>query len=114
MCVKTDKGCFISDCFATSGYDYNYHRTAIKDLIFNGKKATGTYYANWYYIEEYPTLIQIEKDGDVINQRYELKDESLASEKMPKVIPYEEKDNYNYDIIENLYSYKYDREPSYL
>ena len=114
MCVKTDKGCFISDCFATSGYDYNYHRTAIKDLIFNGKKATGTYYANWYYIEEYPTLIQIEKDGDVINQRYELRDESLASEKMPKVIPYEEKDNYNYDIIENLYSYKYDREPSYL
>ena len=63
MCVKTDKGCFVSDCFATSGYDYNYHRTAIKDLIFNGKKATGTYYTNWYYIEEYPTLIQIEKDA---------------------------------------------------
>ena len=48
LCVKTDKGCFISDCFATSGYDYDYHRTVIDKLIFNGKKATETYYKNWY------------------------------------------------------------------
>lgn len=114
MVVKTDKGCFISDCFATSGYDYNYHRSIIGNLLFNGKSAVSTYYPNWYYIEEYPKLIQIEKNGDVVNQRYELADKSLVSDKIPETIPYEERDNYNYDVIESLYSYKYDREPDYL
>ncbi len=112
--VKTDKGCFISDCFATGGYDFNYHRTAIKNLLFNGKKATDTYYPNWYYIEEFPDLIQVERDGEVINKRYELKDKSLASEKLPEVIPYEEEDSYSRNIIESLYCFQSDRKPSYL
>ena len=25
QCIKTNQGCFISDCKATSGYDYDYH-----------------------------------------------------------------------------------------
>lgn len=114
MVVKTDKGCFISDCFATSGYDFNYHRGIIQDWLFNGKTPTATYYPNWYYIEEYPTLIQINRSGEAINKRYELKDQSLASDKMPEIIPYEDEEKYNYDVIENLYSFKYDREPDYL
>jgi hypothetical protein len=67
LCVKTNKGCFISDCTATSGYDYNYHKTALKDLLFDGRKPTGTYYPNWYYIEQYPTSIQKEVYGGRIN-----------------------------------------------
>lgn len=114
MCIKTNKGCFISDCTATSGYDYDYHRTALKDLLFDGKKPLDTYYKNWYYIEQYPTSIQKEMPGETINKRYELKDESLASDKMPKVIPYEEEDNYNWDLMDSLYSYKCDQAPSYL
>ena len=114
MVVKTDKGCFISDCFATSGYDYNYHKSVIERLLFNGKLPAATYYPNWYYIEEYPTLIQIEKAGNAINKRYELNDKSIATDKMPEIIPYEKKEDYNYDVIENLYSFKYDREPNYL
>ncbi len=114
MVVKTDKGCFISDCFATSGYDYNYHKSVIERLLFNGKPPSATYYPNWYYIEEYPTLIQIEKEGNQINKRYELKDKSIATDKMPEIIPYEKKDDYNYDVIDNLYSFKYDRELNYL
>lgn len=58
FCVQTNKGCFISDCTATGGYDYNYHRTALKDLLFDGKKPSDTYCMNWYYIEQYPTSIQ--------------------------------------------------------
>ena len=91
MVVKTDKGCFISDCFATSGYDYNYHKSVIERLLFNGKSPAATYYPNWYYIEEYPTLIQIEKEGNAINKRYELNDKSIATDKMPEIIPYEKK-----------------------
>lgn len=114
MVVKTDKGCFISDCFATSGYDYDYHRGVIEDLLFNGKLPSETYYKNWYYIEEYPSLIQTKKTGNRINERYELKDMGLVSDKMPEVIPYDEKDNYSCEVIDSLYSYVYDREPDYL
>ena len=37
LCIKTDKGCFISDCLSRSGYDYNCHRTDIVDLIFKNQ-----------------------------------------------------------------------------
>lgn len=114
MCVKTNKGCFISDCFATSGYDYNHHSGKIQYLFFDGKKAEGTYYPNWYYIEQYPTSIQIEKSGEIVNRRYELRDESLESDKWPKIILNVDADNYDEDILDALYSYKYDKEPNYL
>lgn len=114
LCVKTDKGCFISDCTATTGYDYNYHRTTLDKLLFDGKNPTGTYYPNWFYIENYPKTIQKEMSGDIINKRYELVDESLASEKMPKVIPYEEANNYNSNVIGSLYAYMYDQTPPYI
>lgn len=114
LCVKTDKGCFISDCVATSGYDYNYHRSVLENMFFDGKKPTGTYYPNWYYIESYPASIQQEKRGEIVNKRYELREEDLESEKLPKVISCEEKDNYKSGVIDTLYTYKYDQMPSYL
>lgn len=114
LCIKTNKGCFITDCTATGGYDYDYHRTSLKDLLFDGKKPTDTYCRHWYYIEQYPTSIQKEMPGEYINKRYELKDETLASDKMPKIIPYEEVDGYNWELIDSLYSYEHDQAPSYL
>ena len=114
LCVKTDKGCFISDCRATSGYDYNYHRTQLDKLFFNGKNPTGTYYPNWYYIEEYPTTIQREVRGACVNKRYELVDTTLESDKMPLVIPYEDENQYNSNVIESLYRFNYDQAPNYM
>lgn len=114
LCVKTNKGCFISDCTATSGYDYDYHRTQLTGMLFDGKKPNDTYCKNWYYIEQYPTTIQKEMRGEIINRRYELADETLASDKLPKVIPYEEEANYNANIIDSLYKYEYDQAPDYL
>lgn len=114
FCIKTNKGCFISDCKATSGYDYNYHRSIIPKLVFDDNKANTTYCENWYFIDEYPSKIQREVSGGYINKRYELMDESLESDKMPKVIPYDDKDEYSYSVIDNLYLFKYDKEPDYL
>jgi hypothetical protein len=111
LCIKTNKGCFISDNTKDKGY---YYSSPIPNLLFNGNKPTDTYSSNWFYIEQYPTSIQKEVDGGIINVRYELKDETLESEKMPKIIPYEEEANYNSDVISGLYSYKYDKAPSYL
>lgn len=89
LCVKTDKGCFISDNTDSKQRGWSY--TSIKKLFFDGKNPTDTYATNWYYIEQYPTSVQKEVTGDTINGRYELADESLESDKMPKVIPCEEK-----------------------
>jgi hypothetical protein len=114
LCIKTDKGCFISDCKATGGYDYDYHRTKLTDLFFDSKHPTETYCKNWYFIEQYPVTIQRECRGEIINKRYELLDWTLESEKMPKVIPYEEESNYNSNVIESLYTYKYEQAPNYL
>lgn len=114
LCIKTNKGCFISDCFYTDGYKYEYHYTEISKLLFNGKKATATYCKNWYYIEEYPTLIQIEAEGKCINERYEIRNTSLISDNLPAIISCEDAINYDSDIINGLYAYKYDREPTYL
>lgn len=114
LCVKTDKGCFISDCKATTGYDYNYHRTVLENMFFNGKKPTGTYYPNWFYIDSYPTTIQREVRGELLNKRYELIDTTLESDKMPLVIPYEDESKYNSNMIESLYRFKYDQAPNYM
>ena len=107
-CVKTDKGCFISDA------SDKYYKENLKVLFFNGKHLVDTYCSDWYYVEEFPTCIQREKSGDIINARYELSDETLESEKMPKIIPYGEENNYSSSVIEALYEYKYDKAPPYL
>ena len=114
LCIKTDKGCFISDCKATSGYDYDYHRTALTDLFFDGEHPTDTYCKNWYFIKQYPQTIQIERPGAIVNKRYELTDLALESDKMPKVIPYENESTYSQTVIDNLYTFEYEQEPSYL
>lgn len=113
LCIKTDKGCFISDCFAPiNSYDYDYHRTEIGELFFNGKKAEKTHYKNWYYIDEYPSLIQTNEVGNIINERYEINNPSFVSETLPAILP--KKNDYDSNIIDNLYSFKYDREPPHL
>ena len=114
LCVKTDKGCFISDCTATTGYDYNYHSNKVNTLLFDGKLPAGTYCPNWFYIEQYPTTIQREVHGAYINRRYELIDITLESDKMPSVIAYEDVGQYNGAMIDSLYKYAYDQEPNYM
>lgn len=114
MLIRTDNGCFISDCYATSGYDFNYHHGRLNELLFDGEVPTGTYYPNWLYIKKYPDKIQKKFPGEIINERYELRNKELASDKIPNIILNEEKDKFSHDIIDTLYSYKYDRKPDYL
>jgi len=111
--VKTDTVCFISDCNAISGYDYEYHRSKIEGLYFDGKKPEKTFYLNWMKIKQYPEKVQIRVNGDRINVRYELKNKDLASEKLPEIILYNDKDKYDCDVIDSLYEYKYENAPNY-
>jgi hypothetical protein len=110
--VKADSEiCFISDCMATDGYDYNYFKSKLTNLYFDGKLPTSTFTANWYQIEKYPTLIQRKVSGKRTNERYEIKDEEMISKKLPQIITVDEKENYSYDVRENFYKYKYDTLP---
>lgn len=114
MLIRTNNGCFISDCYATSGYDFDYHRSIINELLFDGKSPVSTYAKNWMYITKYPDKIQRKCQGKLINERYVLRDKEFATEKMPEVIMFEDTGKYSEEIIDNLYIYKYDKEPDYL
>ena len=51
LCIKTNKGCFISDCKATSGYDFDYHYIVFDKLFFDDEHPTETYCNNLYFIK---------------------------------------------------------------
>jgi len=106
--VKTDNVCFISDCMATDGYDWNYHHSDIKDLFFDGEKPQKTFSANWLQIKQYPSKIEKLVGVPSTNRRYEIKNKNLVSEDLPEIINYEECDNYDEDILV-LYTYNDDK-----
>lgn len=107
--VKTDVCCFISDCNAASGYDWNYHRSKLKDLFFDGERPEPTFSVNWLKISQYPSSVQELQSIPSINKRYEIKNINLASEQLPSVIKYDDIGNYSEDIL-SLYSYKEDKQ----
>lgn len=109
FCIKTNKGCFISDCLTPD----RYYTGQICNLFFDGKKPEATYQPGWFYLEKFPTTVQCKKAGEITNRHYELKDESFESEKLPKIIPYEEENNYDKAVLESLYVFKWDQAPAY-
>lgn len=105
--VKTDKGCFMSDCAVSEGYKYDYHNSKIKDLHFDGVNPKETFLKNWYVIDKYPTIIEVQEKDKVINERYVLKDAEMETKALPMEIPYDEMDD-EYDDRYNLYELRYD------
>ena len=105
--IKTDVCCYISDCEATHGYDYIYHNSDLKNKLFDGVKAEPTYNKNWYKIKCIPKKIQVSERKNS-NARYELSNEKLLSESMPKVIMSNDYEKYDEDVLDCYYTYKYD------
>ncbi|WP_394869617.1 hypothetical protein [Clostridioides difficile] len=104
--IKTNKECFITDCEAFSGYDYEYHKTELTNLYFDGEKPRETYCKNWYVIDKYPEKIEAESK-EYANERYEIDNENLICEKFPKLIKKEDMSKFNFDISE-FYTFKRD------
>lgn len=105
--LKTNEGCFISDCHEKKGdYWYRNFTSNIPEYSFDGKKAKKTFDKRWFYIERYPDKITKVVAGDKINKRYVINDEDMISKAMPKVVNY---DDMNHDISD-FYEYKYDKE----
>ena len=105
--VKTNKGCFISDCKETTkNYNYDYHRSIIPELLFDDKKAQQSYLRHWYFIDSYPVSIKKKEADKSINTRYEIVDKTLVSDKIPEIILSENFDNDS--LTANLYNFSYD------
>ncbi|WP_368910231.1 hypothetical protein, partial [Proteus penneri] len=103
--IKTDAGqCFITDCTATNGYYFNNHETILDELLFDGMSPVKTFHTHWYSIEKFPSKVEEIISGETENERYELKDPELASDKLPREIAIGDSDNYDEDIIDSLYS----------
>ena len=100
--IKTDKGCFISDCQTASGYDYNYHRSKISELYFDGSQPKSTYLKNWYLIDNYPSKVERKVPQQRTNIRYVLKNPAMATEALPLEVTSIDEDVYA------LYEEKYD------
>lgn len=115
--VKTDGVCFITDCLAKSGYDYNYHRGYLKDLYFDGENPKPSFKANWLTIPHFPQRVERKVAGGIINRRYELRDAEMESAKLPAVVNEPFPDYMFYEDgdfrYSELYEYKYDREPDH-
>ncbi|EGT3945311.1 TPA: hypothetical protein KOR49_002195 [Clostridioides difficile] len=107
--VKTNKECFISDCKVFSGSDYEYHRTQLTNLYFDGEKPKETYCKNWYVIDKYPEKIETESI-EYTNERYEINNKNLICEKFPETIKKEDRGKFNFDITE-FYTFKRDKLP---
>jgi len=115
MLIKTDKCCFVSDCYAKkeNSYDYKYHNSVIPKLLFDNKEPEKTWDDKWYKIPKFPEKIEKELKGEKHNIRYEIKDKDNITKKFPEVINYNDSKNYSDDILDNLYNYTYDEKPNY-
>lgn len=116
--VKTDSVCFITDCLAKSGYDYNYHHSKLKALYFDGEQPTPSFKPNWLTIPHFPQKVERRVPGEIINKRQEILDAGMVSERLPAVIYYPLPPEMLYEDGDfryaGLYEYKCDREPDRL
>lgn len=119
--VKTNKGYYITDNCEND----SYFRTILSYYIINGEKATETFKKDWFFINKELSSIEEYTDPEQINQRYELIDKELASNKIPltlkkkDIVYYDEDDNENcwkedYRHLQSLYEFKYDTKPKEL
>lgn len=114
MLIKTDKCCFVSDCYAKKGsYGYEYHNSTIPELFFDNKLPEKTWSNKWYKIPHFPKTVEKGIKGEKYNFRYEIKDSANITKKFPEVINYDDSDNYDAEILHSLYNYVYDTKPDY-
>lgn len=112
--IETDKCCFISDCNATSGYNYTYHHCEIMNYYFNGEKPERTFYPNWLKISKFPEKVEKLISGKRKNERYRILNPDAVSKAYPEEIPYKESKNYDEYVLDSLYKLEYDEVEPYM
>jgi hypothetical protein len=117
--VKVNSGYYFTDNIEYS----TYHSGYAKDYYFNGELSSPTFHKDWRFIKSFPSQVEVLVSGEAVNKRYELLDPSLASDKIPLWIAFDDAAYYDsdydlrwypkYSSLESLYTYKYDPAPDY-
>lgn len=116
--IKTLKGYYISDSvksYSSSSY--------IKEYFFDGKKPEPSFDGAWFILKKLPKKIEKEVSQPNINYRYELIEDSLVGESLPKIMPREEVATYSkcdfgwvwkdeYKNLRSLYKEVSDKQPN--
>jgi len=114
--VETNNGIYITS-FATNPH---YLYQSLQGYIVNGSKTNPSHEINWVITKNIPTKLQKHVRRPDINERWELKDESLKSDKMPLTLTKEqlsrqyEDESYQYfgefESVGLMYSFKSDKQ----
>ncbi|HHT98013.1 MAG TPA: hypothetical protein GXZ90_09000 [Clostridiales bacterium] len=110
--VITDIGLFITDTLKSEGYDYNYHRSRIEHLYFDGAKPKQAHIKNWFIINKYPEVIQEKQADQKTGGKWVLRDPDMESKALPLEHLYEDLD-YE-DSVADLYKLEYEVIPGEL
>ena len=76
--IETPEKVFVSDVLN------NWSSSYLARCFFDGKKAEESFKKNWFVIDKIPLIVEKEVSQPDINPRYELIDESMASDKIKK------------------------------
>lgn len=113
--IKTDIGYYIT-CkpkkMISSEYSSYYESDFLGGSKVNGEELKNSFLEDWYKLESSPIKLETKKSNVDINHRYEIKDKSMITLKLPEVISYEDmevdSDGDCIDSRRGLYEHKYD------
>lgn len=119
--IETPQGMYISE----KATDRSTYRTATcfvsNQYRINGQQALPSFHNEWVIVYALPKKIEEKKSQPNINQRYELKDSEMESEKIPAVLTYDEATYIDedgdrtfkpkYQDYASLYQYTFDKQP---
>lgn len=78
LIIETPSKTFISDVLE------EWHSSSLESYFINGKKPEKSFKKNWFIIDKFPEIVEREVTPPHINERYELIDMSMASDKIKK------------------------------
>jgi len=118
IAIKTDNGYYI-----TEETDNSYDKYIFPKYIFDRELPSKTFAKKWGLIQNEPKKIEKEVSHPDINHRYELKDFSMMSKKIPKIFKREDVVTYDseeyswdwkdeYSHLRSLYELKSDKQPN--
>jgi len=110
--IKTPRGIYLSE-YSDSQYS---SKSPLLKFSFDGHSPMPTFHKDWVFVKEEPKSISREVQPPSTNFRYELKDVSLASDKIPKSLSVEVTDECGdwlpeFTHLRSLYELKSDIPP---
>jgi hypothetical protein len=112
--IETKTKIYITDQkLDKNSYERKYTSTDLLDYVINGQKPNPSFHHDWVIIDKIPKKIEKLVHQNNINKRYELKDHSLESDKIPLLVPYEKIPD-DFENISSLYEFKSDEQPDVL